>query len=412
MAKCAGCPKDVPEHKKWCSDACRCRDARSRKKEGLPSPGGNIGELARLFAREGIDPSQAVVEKVKLSEWEGMIKNPEGEAELVTQKAASIIISPKWEQGPEWPIVQPAAPVLIKHIHKPRAKSTRDTYQSYICLPDNQIGFRRLADGTLDPFHSEEAMATALLVLEELQPNKIVNMGDVLDFAEMGKFAQEAGFAQTTQASLETAHRYLAKQRAICPKAEIVYLEGNHDQRLQRNISQNDLAAFGLRQAGGRPDSWPVRSVPHLLRLNDLNIQYIGGYPAGSYWINDRLKCSHAPSKYRSSGSSAAASIEDERVSVIVAHTHRISLQHKTRNVRDGFRQNFVAEIGCLARLDGAVPSTKSAATLDGRHVAKYEDWQNAVAVGVYVPGDGDFSLEILPIIEGVVFFRGQRIQA
>ncbi len=42
-------------------------------------------------------------------------------------------------------------------------------------------------------------------------------------------------------------------------------------------VTANAAAACGLRQTGG---DWPVL-VPHLLRLDELGVEYIGGYLAG-----------------------------------------------------------------------------------------------------------------------------------
>ncbi|WP_218571937.1 hypothetical protein, partial [Pseudomonas sp. SZ57] len=82
------------------------------------------------------------------------------------------------------------------------------------------------------------------------------------------------------------------EQRANAPEAEVTLIEGNHDRRLQKSILRNAKAAFGLKRAND-PESWPVLSVPNLLRLDDLGVEYVEGYPAGEKWINDNLVCIH-----------------------------------------------------------------------------------------------------------------------
>lgn len=347
------------------------------------------------------------IEKVKISQWEGFSKGEDGEPVITPLSGTSLILNPKWEKGPAWPVVQPAKPTLIKPVKA--VKKPKSAYREAVILPDPQFGYRSI-DGTFDPFHDEKAIACALKIVADVQPELIVLLGDLLDFAQFSaKFVQEPSFALTTQRTLDRCHEFLAQLRATCPKAEIKILEGNHEQRLPMSIIKNAAAAYGIRQAN-IPETWPVLSIPHLLRLDELKAEYISGYPNGRVWINDRLACAHAPSKLRSGGSSAAASIDDERVSVITGHIHKIEIKHKTRNVRGGFKQNFVASLGCLCRIDGAVPSTKGALDVRGRPVLHYEDWQHAVGVVTFKPGDGPFALDIVPIIEGEAIFRGRPV--
>jgi hypothetical protein len=169
-------------------------------------------------------------------------------------------------------------------------------------------------------------------------------------------------------------------------------MEGNHDRRLQIMVTKNALAAFGLKQANA-PGDWPVLSVPHLLRFDDLEVEYVGAYPAGSYWVNERLKCIHGQT-VRSGGSTAMAVAREERVSTIFGHVHRIETQYHTSDVYGGGSIRFAHTPGCLCRIDGAVPSVHGSTDLSGRPVAKYENWQQGLSVVSYREGDSPFNLE------------------
>lgn len=48
-----------------------------------------------------------------------------------------------------------------------------------------------------------------------------------------------------------------------------------------------------------------------------------------------------------------------EKVSVIYGHIHRREYAARTREDRDGPKEIMAATPGCLARIDGVVPSTK-----------------------------------------------------
>lgn len=372
-----------------------------------------LGRIARLLEESGIDLDEVGrIDKVRIGDYQTTVKVRQEDGsdrlEQVTNRADSLVITPSWETGPEWPVVQPAKPCAVK---APAAKAEpTDGWHTAVILPDPQIGYRRYEDGTLDPFHDEKAMAVALKLVKALKPQLVVNLGDFLDFAQFGTYEQEPAFALTTQAGIDRGHRFLAEQRAAAPHADIRLLEGNHDRRLLKSIIKNAMAAFGLRRANA-PESWPVLSVPHLLRLDELGVEYVEGYPAGVTWINDNVACIHGH-KVRSAGSTAMAVVDDERVSTIFGHVHRIELQHKTRRTKDGPRFSFAATPGCLCRLDGAVPSTKSSTDSAGRPVGSVENWQQGVAVVTFEPGNGRFAYEVAAIYDGELTFRGRRYEA
>lgn len=370
-----------------------------------------IGRLADLIEKSGIDLDDVGrVERIRLNSYQAITKdNKTGEASVHDLEAASVVLSPKWADGPEWPVVQQAAPTIVKARGSGAQKrTTADGWKTAVILPDPQIGFRRQEDGSLEPFHDTRAMDVALSVLAEVRPDVVVNLGDTLDLPEWGKFTKEPGFYFTTQATLDAAHLFLANQRAIVPDAKIYLLEGNHDFRMTRAILDNAVAAFGLRQANV-PESWPVMSIQHLLRLDELGIEYVGGYPAGEVWINDNLVCIHG-TKVRSNGSTAASVVTDERVSVIFGHVHRVEFQSRTHRMRTGPLKTYAATPGCLSRIDGAVPSVKSGIDAFGRPLQTWENWQQGMGVVTFEEGDGRHVLELVPINDGSAVFRGQPI--
>lgn len=370
-----------------------------------------LGRIADLLESRGIDPAEVgKIQKVRIGEYQTTVKvrHEDGTetVEQTTNTADGLVFVPSWDDGPEWPVVQQAAPCRVSAPKPKKSAETLGAWQTAVILPDPQIGYRRYEDGTLDPFHDEAAMAAALQLVKHLKPEVVINLGDFLDLATFGTFEQEPAFALTTQAALDRGHRFLAEQRAAAPDAAIRLIEGNHDRRLQKSIIKNAQAAFGLRRANV-PESWPVLSVPHLLRLDELDVEYVEGYPAGITWINENVACIHGH-KVRSAGSTAAAVVDDERVSTIFGHVHRIEMQHKTRRTKDGPRHSFAATPGCLCRLDGAVPSTKSSTDSRGRPVGSVENWQQGVGVVTFEPGDGRFALELVAIYDGELTFRGK----
>ncbi len=373
--------------------------------EARRRPKAELGKLAELLERSGIDIEDiGKINRVNL--WQGFYKDEEGEAHTVDM--AGIQLVPTWESGPEWPVVQPAKPTIVR----PRARRAEKTtgFKKAVILPDVQIGFRMMRDGSLDPFHDDRAIDVALAIIREVQPDRVICLGDGIDFPAQSKYIQEPSWAMTTQHAIDRKHRYHADIRAEAPGAEQDELEGNHDLRLARSIMVNAAHSFGLQRAN-LPESWPVLTVPNLCRYDELGVTYHPGYPANAIWLSDNLRCIHGL-KVKSAGSTAAVVADDERVSTIFGHIHRIELQHRTRQTRVGPKFTLAASPGCLCRVDGAVPSVKGGIDLLGRPLTSYENWQQGVAVATYEEGDGPFSLEMVPIHEGVAIYRGERFAA
>ena len=283
-----------------------------------------LGKLATLLERNGISVDD-IGQIAKVNLWQGFHKDEDGQAQVVD--LAGISFSPAWAEPPQWPVVQPAAPTVIRPV---KSSQKRTQGRITVILPDPQIGFRRLEDGTLVPMHDEAAIDVALQITRDARPDAICNLGDLLDFPEWSsKFIVLPEFVLTTQPTIDEAHRFLARQRAIAPDADISLLAGNHDDRLGLAVTRNALAALRLRQANA-PDSWPVLSLPNLLRLDDLHVNYVGSYPAGRIELaagNDTITPLWAIHGEKLDVVKVARS---ERQSFVQGHIHRQALHSET----------------------------------------------------------------------------------
>ena len=358
-----------------------------------------LGKLADLLDRHDIDLEE-IGDIKKVSLYQSLTKDAEGEAQI--HDLVGIQISPSWETGPEWPVIQPGP--SIKLPKGATTKKRKSALNTCVVLPDMQIGYFRNKDGELEATHDEGAIALAVEMVSDIKPELLVLVGDNLDLPELGKYRLTPAFQQTTQASVNRATEICAALRAAAPTAEIKWLAGNHEERLTNFMLDNATAAFGIR-VGTRPESWPVLSIPSLCRLDDFNIEYLAGYPASCVWINEHIKVIHGD-LVRSGGSTAHAYLKREKVSVIYGHIHRREWAEMTREDYDGPRTVTAASPGCLARIDGAVPSTKGGTDLDGRPLTRYENWQQGLCVVQYEEGDGKFNLEMVTIRDGWSLYR------
>lgn len=386
------------------------RDHLRRIAKEFSSDGGssNLSKIAELLRKSGIDPDEVGrVEKVRVGTYQMLTKDNEGEAQIHDLEVASLVLSPAFADGPAWPVIEQAAPISIPPV---TVKNPQRTFKTAVFLSDPHVGFYNF-DGELVAFHDDRAMNVALQVIRDLQPDLIINGGDSLDLAEWSlKFAVTPEAMHITQPAIDRFYRFLCEQKLAAPNAEVRLLEGNHDRRLMNFVSANAKAALRIRQADS-PKSWPVLSVPFLLRLNELDVNYVDGYPACWTRINDNLIAVHGH-KVRSSGSTAQAMIDDERISVVFGHIHRHESAMKTRRVLNkdtmGRRTNLTQSFGCLCHIDGRVPSTRGATDLMGRPIPSAENWQQGFGVIHFIEGDGPFDVERVYINDGLGIFRGK----
>lgn len=361
-----------------------------------------LGEIAKLLERQGIDLSE--IGKVqKVSVYQSLAKDQSGDIQV--HDMAAIQFSPSWEEGPKWELIRSAKPVKLPPV-KVKSK-VESRYSKAVILPDIQIGFFRGKDGELVSTHDDHAIDIALAVIKDVDPDEVVLLGDNLDLPEMSKYRHSPAFAQTVQESIDRAGLLVAQIRAVAPTARIRWLAGNHEERMVNYILDNAKAAFGIKRANV-PQSFPVLSIPYLCWFEDHNVEYIPGYPAGSMWLNERLKIIHG-TKVRSQGSTSHAYLGTEKCSVIYGHIHRREWNERTRDDWDGPKTIMAASPGCLAKCSGEVPSTKGGIDLDGRPITSTEDWQQGLAVVTFeTSGAHQFFYEQVPIHQGIGFYRGK----
>lgn len=406
--------------------------------DAAPKRGADVaGRLAALIARAGISPED--VDRInRVNAWQGMIKKPvpcerchstgkvpddladDGQEVTCPECAGAkrtfepevvdmvgVQLSPAWEAGPQWPVVQPAKPCVVRHPSTP--KRVENLGRVTVLLPDPQIGYRRLDTGELVPMQDERAIATALDVTCAAKPVRVVWLGDTLDFAEWSsKFLVLPEFVLTTQPTVDRGHRFLADTLAAagpqCEEADL--LEGNHDNRLPNAIARNAMAAMRLRQANA-PQSWPVLSLPHLLRLDELGINYVAGYPAGRVKLADAHGTQAPLYALHGERIDVTKQAKAERISTVQGHAHHVAVHTVTYDGGSGQPVDVEAwSLGCLCRRDGAVPSTKGGTDVRGRPVERVESWQHAV--GVLTETDDGWWLEPVVIRDGLAMWRGK----
>jgi predicted MPP superfamily phosphohydrolase len=304
------------------------------------------------------------------SEYEMLTKDNEGEAHIHTLHARHYATAPELSDGIKNAFITQAEPTIINP-----SESTipeRD-HELIAVLPDMQYGYRRISEDRFEPLHDPRALKVAQMILKDLKPDTIILQGDVLDFSELSKYeADSKHFGDTLQLSINGLHRYLASLRADNPDARMVGLAGNHEARLAKSVLRHNAQLANIKRAN-MPAEWHVNSVPFLLRLDELGVEWHGGYPANVYEHSDNLTFIHGQ-QVRSGGSTAALySKQFPDTNVIFGHVHR----HEVHSRTDRRGNQFSAvTFGALCRNDGSVPSYYNGIDEKGEVVKRYEDWR------------------------------------
>lgn len=294
----------------------------------------------------------------------------------------------------EWPSIQP---IVSNFAPIKKTVSKKSGHKKALIIPDSQNSYRRnIQTGHLEPTHDRLAWDLVCQVAEEEKPEIIVLLGDMLDLPDWSdKFLVTSDLYFTTQPALLELHWWL--RRLAATGAEIVYLEGNHEDRLTRAVSKNIMAAYQIRPANA-PVAPPALSIDNLLGLQELGIQYLAPYRIAEYWLNDNLRISHGTVVKSGSGNTVASVVRDARCSEIFGHIHRVEMASKTVWGKSGAKQYVVASPGTISRIDpGIVPSGSGK-----------QNWQQGFSMVEFEDGNGLFDVRLVQIIQGKSIYNGK----
>ena len=230
------------------------------------------------------------------------------------------------------------------------------------------------------PFSDPVAVGLTTEFIRNNRPQAIDILGDLLDIYGLSRFDHDPSRTGCLQSEIDEAKEYLAELRRACPKAEIRYSLGNHENRLQKYIWQNSSELASLK----------TLHLPHLLELEKLRIHChdeLHPYHVGP------LLFVHGTMARKHSGASARAHYERYGCPVIHGHCHRIgAYYHRVWDTQHGAWEN-----GCLCEMDP--------------HYLLKPDWQQGFSA-IWFEGQSRFQVEQIAIINGSYVYHGDEYWA
>lgn len=111
------------------------------------------------------------------------------------------------------------------------------------------------------PFHDKKAIETAINYRSKV--DTIILLGDLMDIYQGSRFSKDPSKAKL-QDEIKICKEFLEYLRAKFPKSQIIYYEGNHEQRMTRYVEDHPFI-FGLEAV----------KLQSLLDLNKFGITWV-----------------------------------------------------------------------------------------------------------------------------------------
>jgi hypothetical protein len=252
------------------------------------------------------------------------------------------------------------------------------------------------------PHHDPDLHAAACAWLRKNKPDRGIICGDILDYDAVSRHRKNPQWKAEAQECTDGAYTLLRGYVQASPNTRWQLLSGNHEDRMRNAVIDNLAGIYGLTQ-GIAPDEErgeAVLSVIHLLRLDELGIEWVGSdgeYAHEQIKISPHLAARHGWIARKGSGASAVATLDALRYSVFIGHCHRQAMVAHTAYDIDGTPRNLVGvEIGTMARIRG------------GLGYAVNANWQQGFATARLWP-DGFFSADLAKFVDGSLVWANQR---
>lgn len=232
------------------------------------------------------------------------------------------------------------------------------------------------------PLHDRKAWATTLKVISDTKPKRVVSIGDFGDFESVSLHARKSGTRRDFRTEKAAVRKAVRELQQAAGSAELDFLQGNHEERLERYLVERapemegdeDLSprsVLGLRDR----DNWtPYRSGIHIGKV---------------YYTHD---VGHAGKN------STQQTLDSVGQCVVTGHTHRAGLLYGGDVLGE---HSFSMTVGWLG-------DKKMFALKPYMPVAKMKDWQLAFGIVDY---DADWNLgfaQLCAFVKGRVSVDGR----
>jgi hypothetical protein len=231
------------------------------------------------------------------------------------------------------------------------------------------------------------------------RPHEGILIGDTLDLPTISRHKDNPEWHVPVQECINAGYLVLRDYVRASEGTRWQKLIGNHDERIRNELLTRAERLYRIRPADipGEPQEEDALSIRRLLHLDALGIDLIvprGNYTHAQIQLTDGLIVRHG---WLTGANSAAASLRRLSCSIVVGHTHKQRITHRT--VYDAHKRPTLlkgVETGCMCKIE------------DGLGYTVDPDWVNGFATAT-VWADGRFHIDLAQYEDGVLYWRKQR---
>lgn len=237
------------------------------------------------------------------------------------------------------------------------------------------------------PFQSDPALAIVQAIAEDEQPDFIFHVGDGLDARLLSRWDKDPERKESQQDEIDQFRAHLATMRLASPRSKFILLEGNHEDRLRRNLwsLEGPAAVLASLTSFKKAMSWPA-----LLGLEELGIEFVPYGEQSKRQDLPKFIVKHGTTVSAKSGATAAKEQAKYNKSGASGHTHRLGLIWH----RDANGSHVWIETGCTCLTDP--------------QYCVDPDWQQGCVFLTFDAETGAVAPEPVFIYNGLGVFRGK----
>lgn len=171
------------------------------------------------------------------------------------------------------------------------------------------------------PFIHKGLSKKFLDTCRRIKPDRIILAGDIVDLHALTTHRRAKDWMDRCDRELELSRKWLRELRRNSPRSDIIFIKGNHEDRLDRMIESKvpEMRHLGI-------------SVPMLLGLGELNIRWVEDAGKTKVWASTsrgRFRILHGHefkggSKFP--GGHALKIAEALGCNVHIGHTHKLGM--------------------------------------------------------------------------------------
>lgn len=258
-----------------------------------------------LLEKHGLDPEDWIVTSIRASRW-GKPEEPQFQLRVNATRREGLLVIPDLGDFEPWEYGQ-IEEYAARHV---------------ALIPDLHA-----------PFHDKRALRAVCDFLATEEPEQVIFLGDVADNSMLSKHRTHRRFSALLNETNDAVVANFRRVREAVPDASIIFLPGNHDDRVLY-YAQDMAPEFEGVRPGRLPNDTeePLPSIGfrQLWRLDELGIELVDeDWKLAQYGITPELSARHG---YLTGNNSERKLLEKHGRSQVHGHDHRGSLIYRTKH--------------------------------------------------------------------------------